>query len=349
MEEENIVICEKCYEENELTRDTCKNCGAKLYKNNIEIKGITPTTSKVNNARDNKNISEDNIDEDTDEDTDEDMRDEIYNVKTIVGITGVVGFVVSIILPFISIELIGLSFLGFIITPIVMAITSSILKKMNIETYFLRYKRFIKKSGMKNCKSVSYKNIVGLDIDTKAQLLSAYSYYENVSTILQFDEVLDFEVIENGNSVVSSRSGSTVVGGLLFGGLGAIAGASGSRTINNTCTMLKLNIYTSNAQYSVVTIDFLECSIPKNSSLYNYLTEIINKMISFLKIAREHNRQKERKEDRKVIIENAEEIRKDNSNNSDLSKLKELAELKESGVITEKDFEKAKQKILNKI
>lgn len=33
MEENNIIICEKCYEENEATRSTCKNCGATLYHN----------------------------------------------------------------------------------------------------------------------------------------------------------------------------------------------------------------------------------------------------------------------------------------------------------------------------
>lgn len=32
MEENNIIICEHCYEENETTRNTCKSCGAKLYK-----------------------------------------------------------------------------------------------------------------------------------------------------------------------------------------------------------------------------------------------------------------------------------------------------------------------------
>lgn len=35
MEENNVIICENCYEENEITRDTCKNCGEKLYKDNI--------------------------------------------------------------------------------------------------------------------------------------------------------------------------------------------------------------------------------------------------------------------------------------------------------------------------
>ena len=33
MENKELIICEKCYEENEITRNTCKYCGAKLYKN----------------------------------------------------------------------------------------------------------------------------------------------------------------------------------------------------------------------------------------------------------------------------------------------------------------------------
>lgn len=36
MDENNIIICENCYEENEKTRTTCKKCGVKLYNNNAE-------------------------------------------------------------------------------------------------------------------------------------------------------------------------------------------------------------------------------------------------------------------------------------------------------------------------
>ncbi len=46
----NIIICEKCYEENEATRTTCKSCGAKLYKNN--------TTRNSKNEEKNYNYKE---------------------------------------------------------------------------------------------------------------------------------------------------------------------------------------------------------------------------------------------------------------------------------------------------
>lgn len=198
---------------------------------------------------------------------------------------------------------------------------------------------------MIDCQTVTFNNIARVDIDEKKKLIGAYSYYEGETNILKFEEILDFEIFENGNSVVSSRTGSTIAGGLLFGGLGAMAGASGSRTISDNCSTLKLNIYTNKVQNSVITLDCLEKSIPKTSNEYEELKNIINKMIGFLKIAREDNRQKERQEDKKVIIENTEEIKQ----GTQLSSLKELAELKEQGIITEEEFQESKKRILLKL
>ena len=207
------------------------------------------------------------------------------------------------------------------------------------------YQYLIEKNKMENCQHISYKNIVRMDIDNKSKKLGAFSYYENESIILKFNEILDFEIFENGNSVISSRTGSAVAGGLIFGGLGAVAGASGSRTINENASTVKLKIYTNNIKNSVVTLDFLEKGISKTSNEYEEIRDVINKMISFLKIAREDNRQIERKEDKKVIIENVDDIKSGNN----VSSIKELAELKDKGIITQEEFEKSKKRILEKL
>lgn len=217
-------------------------------------------------------------------------------------------------------------------------------KKMK-DNALQNYIDFINKNGISNSQSISLKNIARIDIETQKKLLGAYSYYESESVVLKFEQILDFEIFENGNSVVSSKTGSAIVGGLLFGGLGAIAGASGSRIISDNCKTLKLNIYTTDVTNSVVTLDLLDKGIEKNSTEYENLKDTINKMIGFLKIARESNRQAERKEDKKVIVENIEDI---NQNNI-LRKLKELAQLKEQGIINDKEFEESKKKILSKI
>ena len=217
-------------------------------------------------------------------------------------------------------------------------------KKMK-DNALQNYIDFINKNGISNSQSISLKNIARIDIETQKKLLGAYSYYESESVVLKFEQILDFEIFENGNSVVSSKTGSAIVGGLLFGGLGAIAGASGSRIISDNCKTLKLNIYTNDVTNSVVTLDLLDKGIEKNSTEYENLKDTINKMIGFLKIARESNRQAERKEDKKVIVENIEDI----NQNNNLRKLKELAQLKEQGIINDKEFEESKKKILSKI
>lgn len=217
-------------------------------------------------------------------------------------------------------------------------------KKMK-DNALQNYIDFINKNGISNSQSILLKNIARIDIETQKKLLGAYSYYESESVVLKFEQILDFEIFENGNSVVSNKTGSAIVGGLLFGGLGAIAGASGSRIISDNCKTLKLNIYTTDVTNSVVTLDLLDKGIEKNSTEYENLKDTINKMIGFLKIARESNRQAERKEDKKVIVENIEDI----NQNNNLSKLKELAQLKEQGIITDKEFEESKKKILSKI
>ena len=45
---DNVIICENCYEENEATRTTCKNCGAKLYRGGLGGKVQSRATEQKN-------------------------------------------------------------------------------------------------------------------------------------------------------------------------------------------------------------------------------------------------------------------------------------------------------------
>lgn len=103
MEENNIIICENCYEENESTRTTCKSCGAKLYKS-----GLKKETSKSGNCE--KNIEKDITNE------------EYYTTNNVASIIkglavsiAVIGIIASIILG-ISMENFFIALLGSIIS-----------------------------------------------------------------------------------------------------------------------------------------------------------------------------------------------------------------------------------------
>ena len=55
---------------------------------------------------------------------------------------------------------------------------------------------------------------------------------ESIATkIYDYKDLIKYEVIEDGETVISGNAGKAVVGGILFGGIGAVAGAAASRTI----------------------------------------------------------------------------------------------------------------------
>lgn len=63
--------------------------------------------------------------------------------------------------------------------------------------------------------------------------------------IFRFSDILDYEFVEDGNTVTKSGAGSAIAGGLLFGGVGLLAGGlvgkRSKETINKMSIFLKVN------------------------------------------------------------------------------------------------------------
>lgn len=59
--------------------------------------------------------------------------------------------------------------------------------------------------------------------------------------IFDYSQLLEFDVKENGKQILQGRSGSSVVGGLLFGATGAVIGSSRKRDIDQIST-IELNL-----------------------------------------------------------------------------------------------------------
>lgn len=58
---------------------------------------------------------------------------------------------------------------------------------------------------------------------------SKFSYKPKDYLLFNYDQIVDFELLKDGSSIASGGLGRTAVGGLLFGGVGAIVGASTGR------------------------------------------------------------------------------------------------------------------------
>ena len=90
-------------------------------------------------------------------------------------------------------------------------------------------------------------------------------YNEKGLKCFNFEDLIDFEIVENGSSVIQSKIASTLAGGILLGGVGALAGANGRKQINDICNSLILKMYFSDNGAVCITEKINERPLYKNS------------------------------------------------------------------------------------
>ena len=168
-----------------------------------------------------------------------------------------------------------------------------------------------------------------LFVDDKNKQLSLYNTKTGIRQMFNYSDVVSFELKEDNNSLISGRAGSAVVGGLLFGGLGAIAGASGSRKVSETsCNSMILHIVVNNMHNPNIEIPIIEKETKKDSEEYEMAVEKAQKIVSIMKLILEKNK-----------IE---------PNKNTTQELREYKQLLDDGIITEEEFNKKKNEILNR-
>ena len=100
--------------------------------------------------------------------------------------------------------------------------------------------------------------------------------------IYNYNDLGEFELNEDGNSIVKGKGLATAVGGLTFGVLGAMIGASGKRKNQNTCTSLVVRIRVNDLDNPEVMIPFITTETKKDNSLYKYALSEANNLIATL-------------------------------------------------------------------
>ncbi|ENJ9655980.1 hypothetical protein AB2T14_003697 [Clostridium botulinum] len=116
--------------------------------------------------------------------------------------------------------------------------------------------------------------------------------FENLnSKKVKYSDILDFELIEDGENVVTKGGlGRAVAGGVLFGGVGAIVGgATGKRKSIKSIKSLRIKIAIRNMNNPNAYINLITNSTKTDS--YNYKTsyDIAQKILSMLQIETSQN------------------------------------------------------------
>lgn len=128
--------------------------------------------------------------------------------------------------------------------------------------------------------------------------------------VIRCSEILDFDVIENGSSIIEKKGvGRAITGGLLFGVAGAIVGAStGKRNIVEKCNHMDFVITTSNNVCSVISLPLIISTENKTSARYisacNSAKEIASIIQTAISIVNDNS------EIKQSVLSSADELRK---------------------------------------
>lgn len=101
--------------------------------------------------------------------------------------------------------------------------------------------------------------------------------------IYKYDDIVDFELLEDGDVVSSGGIGRALVGGALFGGAGAVVGAVTSKK-KQTCNNMKVKITVKNNDTAAIYINLIQMSVKKSGLVYEGATKSAQEILSKLQV-----------------------------------------------------------------
>lgn len=161
---------------------------------------------------------------------------------------------------------------------------------------------------------------------------------KKVPKIRKYSDILDFELLEDGETLTTKNGvGRAIVGGVLFGGVGAIVGGvTGKNKNKNICNSLKLKITLNDLEEPAIYVDYVTSPTKKDGFVYKTIAESAQNAVSILSI---------------ILEENSKQLNNNNNNpNSEFSVADEILKFKsllDQGIVTQEEFDLKKKELLN--
>lgn len=155
------------------------------------------------------------------------------------------------------------------------------------------------------------------------------------SYVFKYDEILDYEVLEDGTSITKGGFGKAIIGGAIFGLAGAIAGGTSKKT-KQVCTKLQIKITTRNIDRPVNYITLINTEFKKEGFIYKTVSKNVQDILSKIQIIIDQ-------------IETEKNVSKEISSSSAVSvadEIKKYKELLDVDAITQEEFDKKKKELL---
>lgn len=154
---------------------------------------------------------------------------------------------------------------------------------------------------------------------------------DDVADLFKYDNIVDYELLENGSSLSKGNVGGALLGGALLGSTGAIIGATSKQENIKICDSLVIKLTLRDTYRKVVYLNFITQSIPISSQQYKITYTLAQNCMSLLKIACDKVKSSERG--------SAESF-------SQADELRKFKQLLDDGIITEEEYQNKKKQLL---
>lgn len=171
-----------------------------------------------------------------------------------------------------------------------------------------------------------------LKIDRKNQTWCCPVLGKKNPDIFSFSELIDFELNEDGESITKGGLGSAVVGGVLFGGVGAIVGGGLGKKQKDVINRMSVVINLRNEFISHIEIPLITTETKKNGFIYKTSKDEAQRIVALLSVI--------------VDAQKASQSAPATAAGSSADELLKFKQLLDSGVITQEEFDAKKKQIL---
>ena len=156
--------------------------------------------------------------------------------------------------------------------------------------------------------------------------------------IYSYDDIVEYELLEDGDTITKGGLGRALVGGAVFGGTGAIVGGvTGGKRSKKVINSLKIKITIDDFESPVVYIHLITSKSKANSFVYKTNFALAQEILSTFALI-----QKQREKTISTVLQRIREIRLPHR----LTKYLNIEELMDHGIITQEEFEAKKKQLL---
>ena len=178
---------------------------------------------------------------------------------------------------------------------------------------------------------------IQFDDDTETLMLEEEDWTK--TQFIKYNQIVDFELLENGGSLAKGGVGRAVVGGMLFGSTGAIVGST-TRKQKKLCESLCIKLTLKDFEEPSYYINFIKKPVDVGSEYYKDVVKKAQDMMSKLQLITSSMSAPVQEDTGKSMGGNAE------ANADPIAEIRGYKALYDEGILTEEEFQQKKKQIL---